>query len=138
MRATRLTRLHCQKIALTIKDKNKKDDLIITVYYIQTKLYRSKVAGRDKWKAWLRSQKHPFILIIYLLQRDWRGHYLFPPYHDIGSNSSWGHSLLPADHSGPIAGGGISLPPFYHDSDSIAGGGITSSPIHDSGTCLVT
>ena len=46
----------------------------------------------------------------------WRGDYFFPPGHVIGPNSLREHSLLPADHSGPIASGGIPLTPFYHDS----------------------
>ena len=101
----------------------------------QTKLQRSTIAGRDKWKVWLRSQKRSFSHYIFFKEIN-KGITSFPPGHDIGSNSSRGHSLLPADHSGPIAGGGVTSFPLDHDSGTLVGGGIT--PDHDSGTYLVT
>ena len=97
----------------------------------QTKLQRSKIAGRDKWKAWLLSQKRPFSQYIFFFKEINEGITSSPSGHDIGPNSSRGHSLLPADHSGPIAGGGVTSFP-----GTLAGGGIASD--HDSGTYLVT
>ena len=47
---------------------------------------------------------------------------LFTTNQDIGYTSLRGHSLLPADHSGPIASGGLPLPHFYHKSDPILAG----------------
>ena len=62
--------------------------------------------------ARFRSQKP----IAYLLQRDGKKTTSSPSGHDIGYTSLRGHSLLPADHSGPIASGGLPLPPFYYES----------------------
>ena len=104
-------------------------------YRNQTKSQRSKIAGRDKWRAWLRSQKSSFSQYIFFKEIN-KGITSSPAGHDIGSNSSRGHSLLPADHSGPIAGGGVTSFPLDHDSGTLAGGGIT--PDYDSGTYLVT
>ena len=62
------------------------------------------------------------------------GAYPFPPFttnQDIGYTSLRGHSLLPADHSGPIASGGIPLPPFYHESGPMLAGAYLFPPVHD-------
>ena len=52
--------------------------------------------------------------------------------HDIGYTSLREHSLLPADHSGPIAmRGSIPLPTFYHESGPMLAGAYLFPPFHD-------
>ena len=92
-----------------------------------------KIAGEDEWKAWLRSQKLSVSLpITYLLQRDGEGTTYSPSGHDIGYTSLREHSLLSADHSGPIAmRGPIPLPPFYHESAPMLARAYLFPPLHD-------
>ena len=57
----------------------------------------------------------------------------YPPSgHDIGYTSLREHSLLSADHSGPIAmRGPIPLPPLYHESGPMLAGAYLFPPLHD-------
>ena len=78
------------------------------------------------------SETFSFIPITYLLQRDGEGTTYSPSGHDIGCTSLREHSLLPADHSGPLAmRGPILLPPFYHESGPMLVGAYLFPPFHD-------
>ena len=109
---------------------------------ISSSRHRIKRNYKDKQSLVKTNEKHgfdiEFTLTIYLLQRDYRGDYLSPSGHGIGSNSLRGHSLFPADHSGPIAGGGRYLFPPLTTTQVQCWRGHTSSPLHDLSTCLVT
>ena len=68
--------------------------------------------------------------ITHLLQRDGEGTTFSPSGNDIGYTGLRDHSLLPADHSGPIAmRGSIPLPPFYHESGPMLAGAFP--PFHN-------
>ena len=106
---------------------------MISLSRLSGEITKIKIAGKDEWNAWLRSQKRSVSYpITYRLQRDGKGTTSSPSGHDIGYTSLRGYSLLPADHSGPIAmRGPIPLPPFYHKSGPMLTGTYLFPPLHD-------
>ena len=130
MWATSSNCIDCQKIALTIKHQEKKG---FHYHSNQAKLQRLKSLVKT-------NEKHGFDLknfsvslsITYLLQRDGEGTTYSPSGHDIGYTSLREHSLLPADHSGPIAmRGAIPLPPLHHESGPMLAGAYLFPPFRD-------
>ena len=93
------SKLHIRAVHHTLSEIWGKKVIWLSRYRNKTKSERSKIAGRRKWKAWLRSQKthfpFPYLIIHFFFNGDsralpisplaatdpfgWWGHYLFHP-----------------------------------------------------------